>query len=134
MRLYVTPAGRWAGTQADARDLAKEDGGWEQREVETGKEGLLSFLNAHRVNAMHGEARAMIAVPPPPPAPASTARFSAANVIDRMDAFQAIPDPMKLTALEEAIQNADGAMLSSLLSNVISRLEELRREAKLSPA
>ena len=50
MRLYVTPKGRWAGTQADARVLAKEDGAWIEHEVPTEKAGLLAFLNEHQVD------------------------------------------------------------------------------------
>lgn len=41
MKLYLTQAGRWSGTQADAR----LDGSFEQIEVPTDKPGLLDWLN-----------------------------------------------------------------------------------------
>lgn len=41
MRLYLTQAGRWVGTQADAR----KDGSFDQVEVPTDKPGLLAWLN-----------------------------------------------------------------------------------------
>lgn len=41
MKLYLTQAGRWAGTQAEAR----QDGSFEQIEVPTDKPGLLDWLN-----------------------------------------------------------------------------------------
>jgi hypothetical protein len=65
MRLYVTPAGRWAGTQAAAKALCKEhgEGGFEQFEVPTDKDGLLTFLNCERVKAMHEEAVALVETP-----------------------------------------------------------------------
>lgn len=50
MRLYVTAKGRWAGTQADAKILAREDGGWEQCDVPTDKDGLIAFLNGIRAD------------------------------------------------------------------------------------
>lgn len=46
MRLYVTNRGRWAGTQADASQLAREDNcRFKQVEVPTDKAGLLAWLN-----------------------------------------------------------------------------------------
>ena len=45
MRLYTTPAGKWAGTQADAKKL----GGFCEAEVPTMKADLLAFLNDHKV-------------------------------------------------------------------------------------
>ena len=45
MRLYTTPAGKWAGTQADAKKL----GGFCEAEVPTIKADLLAFLNDHKV-------------------------------------------------------------------------------------
>ena len=45
MRLYATPTGRWAGTQADAKKL----GGFCEAEVPTMKADLLAFLNEHQV-------------------------------------------------------------------------------------
>lgn len=52
MRLYRTPAGKWAGTQEDARGLAKAEGAtWALVEVPVDKPGLLAFLNDHHVGA-----------------------------------------------------------------------------------
>lgn len=52
MRLYRTPSGSWAGTQADAKALAKSEGtAWAELEVPTDKPGLLAFLNENRVGA-----------------------------------------------------------------------------------
>ena len=45
MRLYVTPAGQWAGTQADAKKL----GQFAEVDVPTDKPGLLAWLNEQRV-------------------------------------------------------------------------------------
>lgn len=57
MRLYRTPAGEWAGTQEDAKALAKAAGTtWFLVEVPVGKPGLLAFLNNHRVGAAPGGA------------------------------------------------------------------------------
>ena len=43
MRLYLTTAGRYVGTQADAKSKGK---GWRPEEVPTDKLGLLAYLNA----------------------------------------------------------------------------------------
>lgn len=75
MRLYVTTAGRWAGTQADAARLGKEDGArWEQIEVPTDKPGLLEFLNTRHVAATSPEPE-----PVPADAPAASAEPRAAH-------------------------------------------------------
>lgn len=56
MRLYVTPAGRWAGTQAEARQFAKENGGvWTEKNVPADKAGLIAFLNENRIGNFEGE-------------------------------------------------------------------------------
>ena len=46
MRLYTTPKGQWAGTQADAKKL----GAYMEYDVPTNKSGLMDFLNRHGVN------------------------------------------------------------------------------------
>lgn len=52
MRLYRTPTGQWAGTQEDAKALAKAEGiTWTLVDVPVDKPGLLAFLNLHRVGA-----------------------------------------------------------------------------------
>lgn len=114
MRLYVTPSGRWAGTQADARALAREEGtGFEQREVPTDKEGLLCFLNCHAVKAMSDGAAAMIApalpVPPAPAAPqAPPAPSYAATSLATDEAFEALPLARQLHLAALALENARG--------------------------
>ena len=84
MRLYRTPAGEWAGTQEDARALAKATGTtWLLVEVPVGKPGLLAFLNEHRVGAAPVSARAS---EPPRLAPTSAERdMSAVATLSRMD-------------------------------------------------
>lgn len=51
MRLYRTARGHWAGTQADARAAALDDGAgardWAEVDVPTDKPGLLAWLNAN---------------------------------------------------------------------------------------
>lgn len=52
MKLYRTPTGHWAGTQEEAKTLAKQHSTtWEQCEVPYDKAGLLAFLNEHQVGA-----------------------------------------------------------------------------------
>ena len=47
MKLYTNNQGKWAGTQADAKQL----GDFEQVEVPTDKPTLLAFLNEYEVGA-----------------------------------------------------------------------------------
>jgi len=50
MKLYTTKKGHWAGTQADAKKLAKQHGtACEVYEVPVDKQGLLGFLNDRHV-------------------------------------------------------------------------------------
>jgi hypothetical protein len=91
MRLYVTPSGRWAGTQSDAVKIAREAdaGHWQQFEVPTDKPGLLAFLDERRVRAEIGEAPipdaeiAETAPPPPARAAAPDPAFEAAKARSR---------------------------------------------------
>lgn len=46
MRLYTTPKGEWAGTQAEAKKL----GTYNEYDVPTNKADLLAFLNKYKVN------------------------------------------------------------------------------------
>lgn len=96
MRLYVTDTGRWAGTQKEADRLIKEGQGrvWEQFEVPTDKDGLLSFLDIHRVQAMHGEAKAMAGLPD---------MVAADHVVDHKTA----PEPL---AVVEALPSRAGVL------------------------
>lgn len=84
MRLYRTPAGRWAGTQEEARALAKTEGStWTLVKVPVAKPSLLAFLNANRVGAAP---IAVIATEAARFAPASAQRdMSACATLARMD-------------------------------------------------
>ncbi|MGH6730012.1 MAG: hypothetical protein ACREBK_07645, partial [Sphingomicrobium sp.] len=71
--------------------------------VPTGKDGLLSFLNAFAVDAMHGEAKAMIeAARPVSPAPLSYADRS----VGGDDWFEKLPVEHMLTLTSLALENA----------------------------
>lgn len=51
MKLYTTGYGHWAGTQADARKISKQEKvECEQYELPTAKPELLEFLNKHKVS------------------------------------------------------------------------------------
>lgn len=131
MDLYLIGS-KYVGTQADARAEAKAQGvrfdpAKHGERVDTSKAGLIAYLNEHLPAPVAPE-RSVVAPPPV----AAERPLSAANVLAKMDAFQAVPDSQKLTVLEEAIQNANGFQLASLIGNVMSRLEELRRDAKLA--
>lgn len=67
MRLYVTPSGKWAGTQADAVRVARESdaGRWTQVEVPTDKRGLIAFLTDRNVVGASSENLELPAAPPP---------------------------------------------------------------------
>ena len=50
MKLYTTKKGHWAGTQADAKKLAKQESTTcDVYEVPVDKQGLLGFLNENKV-------------------------------------------------------------------------------------
>jgi hypothetical protein len=131
MRLYVTPSGRWAGTQAAAVAVAREAdaGRWTQFEVPTDKPGLLAFLDERRVRAEAGL----------PDDLAIAAADSFDTIMDRVDAPPAAapvreplavaPDGAKvaLITVEEFIQNADAGQLASVANNVCWRIKELAK-------
>lgn len=146
---------RYVGTQADARAEAKSQGSrfdpdQHGEKVPTDKAGLIAYLNelVSRTDATaYGDgavamSRSIRAENVVTPTPASERPFSAESVIRSMDEQRdknerrdRLMEPHeRLTMLEEAIQNANGFELASLLSNVISRLEELRREAGIKAA
>lgn len=62
MKLYRTPKGTWAGTQADARKETREEGSkpgsWREVEVPTDKAGLLLFLNSKQGKSLQEKAPA----------------------------------------------------------------------------
>jgi len=85
MRLYVTPSGSWAGTQADARALAKSEGAdWKEVDVPTDKPGLLTFLNENKVGAKPAPPE-LQAVKRTFPSAKGAAPMSASDVLSRMD-------------------------------------------------
>lgn len=112
MRLYRTPQGQWAGTQAEAKALGQFD----QVEVPTDKPGLLEFLNRHRVGAMVEAAPSLTLIQPPaPPPPAPDTRGA-----------QLAQD----ISVEEAIQAADYPRALYLAHQVHHRLMEHARSAQ----
>ena len=60
MKLYSNGLGKWAGTQADAKQFGETYHGIETIDVPTDKPNLLAFLNRHEVNNAdrldHGQA------------------------------------------------------------------------------
>lgn len=50
MKLYSNGLGKWAGTQADAKQFGETYLGIETIDVPTDKPSLLAFLNRHEVN------------------------------------------------------------------------------------
>lgn len=147
MRLYVTPAGRWAGTQADAKVIGKEDGGWIEQEVATDKPGLLDFLNTNRVGASPlvavgvglpiGKGDSFV------PGSLATAlnhpesahiNFDPEALIEEAKPGQRLFDSMVDMAraaqldqikVEEWVQQANPAQLRSIFDNSTSRMREL---------
>lgn len=105
MRLYVTPAGRWAGTQADAKAIGKEDGGWEEFEVPTDKPGLLEFLNSRQVGAAPAPAPAIEPeTPAPAPVPAAPPPTALSLALD--DAWDELPLARQLHFASLAVERA----------------------------
>lgn len=108
MRLYITSAGRYAGTQADAGK------GFTQVEVPTDKAGLLDYLNA--LVDDHARTDAYLdKVAPVAPQPATTR------------GAQALQEGRELDRLEEWIDQAHGWQLVRLVSMVTHRLSELAK-------
>lgn len=152
MKLYTTPKGRWAGTQADAKEIGKEDGGWREDEVPTDKPGLLAFLNEHSVgaeiavrgqviddagsveprhfaalgqDAVEEEAHLRAATPEQIAAANPNSGLPKAQAFDRQVGFE--------IAVEEHIQSAGYPRLATLAQNVAWRFEELANTAKAKP-
>jgi len=101
MRLYVTHTGRWAGTQADVRCLARADvTGWSARQVPTDKQGLIDFLNDRRPDRESEDAAPDDNAPPP--AALSHAEASLASDV----AFEALPLARQLHLAALALETA----------------------------
>lgn len=132
MKLYRTPSGRWFGTQADARqaclDEAVPGNAWTLIDVPDDKPGRLEWLNRN-VGCATVEA------------------FRAEQELDRLREREAAQPQVKpaqvdhgakahwdarnLITVEEFIQAAEHAQLSSIISNAIFRLRELAKAANL---
>jgi len=122
MRLYRTDAGKWAGTQEEARALAKSAGcAWHQVEVPTDKPGLLAFLNQEQ--ALYRAAAATLrrhpSADPVPPA----LREGAIADLARMEGNAAGID---VDALVAAISTSDSyrlARFAGAVAMAFGRLE-----------
>lgn len=122
MRFYrAITDGRWH-TSAD-----RAGKGAEPFDVPTDKSGLLGWLNDNvRADVLPDEPAEMRErqLREDTDAPAM-------KPLQLIEAFKALPDGMRSIAVEEEIQGCGGMRLASLTSQVISRIEELRRDAQL---
>ena len=104
MRLYTDNNGRWAGTQADAKEFGKFD----QVEVPTDKPNLLEFLNKHSVGGDGFRIDALVdddwEMPPAKTHPQSCSANP--NVYD----------------VKDAVLNCDRKHLGTALAAIITRL------------
>ena len=111
MKLYTDNNGRWAGTQADAKQLDTV----EQVEVPTDKPNLLEFLNKHSVGGDGFRVDALVdddwEMPPVKTHPLSCSANP--NVFD----------------VRDAVLNCDRKHLGSALAAIISRLYDEVEEA-----
>jgi len=117
MRLYTTPAGKWAGTQADAKKL----GDFCEAEVPTMKADLLAFLNDHQV--VFGVYTALdCGTPLEPTEPAKPIE-------------PAKPRPMKggswdeYNAIRNHLETCDAKALNTALTIITGRLGDLLEKA-----
>lgn len=129
MRLYKTDMGGWAGTQADAKKLASEDGSeglWAQVEVPTDKPGLLAFLNDSfawspdrepvwrrtRDGALFTGRDGTVPLAPAElsPPPQSAGNRHAAQLLAFEDEFESFPLARKLHFAELALAEARSAI------------------------
>lgn len=136
MRLYVTPAGQWAGTQADAKKL----GQFVEVDVPTDKPGLLAWLNENRVgdSGQRGccqyqgtnqcececgqepdDIADLLGEPEPEPAPPPR-DMSASAIVSRIDT-------PRIEEIVEVIATSKGQSLRRLAGAVAVRFEELAK-------
>ena len=111
MKLYTDNKGRWAGTQADAKQL----GAFEQIEVPTDKPTLLEFLNKHSVGGNEFRVDALVDDDweMPPVKTHSLSCSANPNVFD----------------VRDAVLNCDRKDLGAALGAIISRLHDEVEEA-----
>lgn len=111
MKLYRIANGQWAGTQAEARQMAKRDRTtWEQAEVPTDKAGLLDFLNQPRGRDVSE-----------PTQPEIDLQVKAA-------ASQQAERVQRSIDIDEEIGRADFPTACRLAEHILGRLEEHRRQ------
>ena len=108
MRLYTDNNGRWAGTQADAKEFGKFD----QVEVPTDKPNLLEFLNENHVSI------------------GGWKYVTVQDQIDRMKTSPAKTHPQSCSAnpnvydVKDAVLNCDRKHLGTALAAIITRLHD----------
>ena len=95
MKLYTTGNGHWAGTQADARKVKKQEGiPCELYEVPVSKEDLLAFLNEKKVTTYRTPVEQPTSFKHPSPTP---------NTDLQMSAMRDVPEPVPIERGEEQL-------------------------------
>lgn len=116
MRLYLIGLDMWAGTQADAKALAREHGlAWREVDVPTDKAGLMAFLNAGWIRPA-AEAAAdpePIDRPAAQPVPVPVPGLPQAK----------IDHPLNLMAIEDFIEGAQPHQLGIIMRGAAQRLQ-----------
>ena len=115
MKLYTDNNGRWAGTQADA----KQFGAFEQVEVPTDKPNLLEFLNKHSVGADNTEYHTY-----------DDERTKANNTTEKTPQPHYNPDtrPSRWTDIRDAAEKASLKDWGVVLAVLMNRLDEIADE------
>ncbi len=122
MIFYRTPAGAWAGTQAEARELCRAEGAhpgaWREVDVPTSKPELLAWLRAQE--PLRDDFTAP--VPAPMPVPGSNIVLKEGETAPQHDAYmQRVRHDIDV---EEAIQAADLPRIIALSHQIFHRLNE----------
>lgn len=136
MRLYridqhSKPGSRWAGTQAEAKAVAKEFGGkWVETDVPTDKAGLLEFLNREAAVARETAAlNEQLAAPAPYVSPPKQPAFNQGQPAPGREGgprlFTAGPDNDLIC---EAIEEAEGMSLARFAESVACRFASLAKK------
>lgn len=139
MKLYLTQAGRWSGTQADAR----KDGSFEQVEVPTDKPGLLDWLNTQQQGGYPGVKvidAALRDEGSPVQGEGSAETYAKANEMLDLHAAkcaEAKPTVAKTRGpksaddvMEWVLDEASAGEIENLFSALGARFHEMRRAAK----
>jgi hypothetical protein len=127
MRLYRTEAGKWAGTQDEARQLAGR--AWSQVEVPTDKPGLLAFLNEMAAKAPRSPVERLEPdhAPPHQAEAKSTPASPAAAPASISKVQHKVQHDIKV---EEEIAGADLPTTIRLADHIMWRLNEHVRSAE----